>query len=291
MNFIAFDVETANYDFASICQIGLVEYENGVFKSEWKSYVDPEDEFDEFNISIHGISEKTVLGAPKFPELFDKLNNYFTNKTIVTHTHFDRVAILQVAEKYNISIPNYIWLDSARVARRTWKECAWNNYGLHDVCEIIGYKFKHHDALEDAKASAQILLSASKIFNYNINDWINRVKKPIDLEKTNHHSTKVVIQRDGDPEGPLFGEVLVFTGSLSLPRRTAADMAAKVGCQVAPSVTTSTSILVVGNQDIKKLSGKDKSSKHLKAEELIKKGVRIQIIKEDDFIKMVNIEN
>ena len=34
MNFVAIDVETANASMASICQIGLAEYENGVLSEE-----------------------------------------------------------------------------------------------------------------------------------------------------------------------------------------------------------------------------------------------------------------
>ena len=53
MEFVAIDVETANADMASICQIGLVRYENGVLSKEWRSYVDPEDYFEGINVSIH----------------------------------------------------------------------------------------------------------------------------------------------------------------------------------------------------------------------------------------------
>ncbi len=34
MNFVAIDVETANADMASICQIGLVKFENGILSDE-----------------------------------------------------------------------------------------------------------------------------------------------------------------------------------------------------------------------------------------------------------------
>ena len=57
MDFIAIDVETANADMASICQVGLVKYEDGVLSDEWNTYVDPEDYFDGINVSIHGIDE------------------------------------------------------------------------------------------------------------------------------------------------------------------------------------------------------------------------------------------
>jgi DNA polymerase-3 subunit epsilon len=44
---------------------------------------------------------------------------------------------------------------------------------------------------------------------------------------------------------------------------------------------------VVGDQDISRLGGKDKSSKHVKAEELIAKGQKIRILGESDFLAML----
>ena len=45
MDFVAIDVETANADLASICQIGIVAFENGSVKESWQSLVNPEDYF------------------------------------------------------------------------------------------------------------------------------------------------------------------------------------------------------------------------------------------------------
>ena len=56
MNFVAIDVETANADLASICQIGLVTIRAGDTAEKWSTLVDPEDFFDEINIDIHGIT-------------------------------------------------------------------------------------------------------------------------------------------------------------------------------------------------------------------------------------------
>ncbi len=252
MDFIAIDVETANADMASICQIGLAKFENGILSDEWKTYVDPEDYFDFFNISIHGIDESVVGGAPKFPELTDTLRSYLENAVVVCHTHFDRVAMNQASQRYGITAIKCIWLDSARVARRTWEECAWKGYGLYNLCQILGYDFKHHDALEDAKAAAHILLSASNKSGLDIDGWLKRVRQPIDPAASSSGSA---IKRDGNPEGSFYGEVLVFTGALEIPRREAADIADAIGFQVSSGVTKKTTFLVVGDQDIKKLSG------------------------------------
>ena len=275
MDFVAIDLETANSDMASICQIGIAKFVNGVLVEEWVSLLNPEDYFDFINVDIHGIDENDVTDAPTFTEIFDKLKYFMDGEICVCHTHFDRISLAKAFQKHSLQPLNIIWLDSARVARRTWKEFAWSGYGLANVCRKIGYEFKHHDALEDAKASGQVLLAAVQESKLDLDMWVNRVKQPIDLE---HSSQGAAIERVGNPEGDLFGEVVVFTGSLQMSRSEAAEMASKVGCDVAQGVTKHTTILVVGDQDITKLAGKEKSAKHLKAEQLIAKGHVIRII-------------
>jgi DNA polymerase III subunit epsilon len=291
MSFVAIDVETANADMASICQIGLAVCENGKLSDEWETYVDPEDYFDGLNVSIHGIDESVVDGAPTFAELNDTLHSYLDGKIVVCHTHFDRVALSRAAQRYEVSAPECTWLDSASVARRTWNECAWRGYGLSKVCEIIGYQFRHHDALEDAKAAAHVLLAAISKCSLDVDAWLKRVRQPIDLTKIRSYSHSEKILRDGNPEGALYGEVLVFTGALEIPRHEAADLAAAIGCRVATGVTKETTLLVVGDQDIKKLAGHEKSSKHRKAIELIEKGASIRILQESDFRELARLSN
>ncbi|MFO7667621.1 MAG: BRCT domain-containing protein, partial [Desulfobacterales bacterium] len=76
-------------------------------------------------------------------------------------------------------------------------------------------------------------------------------------------------------------------GTLQISRRVATDMAANIGCTVVGGVNKKTTILVVGDQDVKKLMGHDKSSKHRKAEKLIAEGCPIRILRESDFKELV----
>lgn len=46
-------------------------------------------------------------------------------------------------------------------------------------------------------------------------------------------------------------------------------------------------MLVVGDVDVTKLAGHDKSSKHRKAEELVEAGQQLRIIRETDFKELV----
>jgi len=285
MNFVAIDVETANANMSSICQIGIARFANGHLVEEWSTLLDPEDYFDAVNISIHGIEEEMVLGQPKLPEVAPLLRAKLENTVAVCHTHFDRISLLRAFGKYNLDSITTTWLDSARVVRRTWEELAWKGYGLSNVCRMIGYDFQHHDALEDAKAAGHVLLAAFRESERNIDQWIHQVNQPIGFSKS---SSDPSIQRDGNPEGDLYGTVLAFTGTLELPRSMAADLAAKAGCQVVPGVTKKTTILVVGDQDTIKLAGHEKSSKHRKAEQLIADGQNIRIICESDFEALVS---
>jgi DNA polymerase III subunit epsilon len=284
MNFVAIDVETANPDMSSICQIGMAIFVDGNLAEEWSTLVDPEDYFDEVNVSIHGIESRMVKGQPKLPQIADRLRTTLENTVAVCHTHFDRIALARAHIKYQLNPISTSWLDSARVVRRTWKDLAWKGYGLANVCERIGYDFKHHDALEDAKAAGYVLLAALRESQQDLEAWSRRVNQPIDPEQS---SSGAAIQRDGNPEGDLYGEVVVFTGALELPRTEAATFAASVGCQVASGVTKKTTILVVGDQDVARLAGHEKSSKHRKAEQLVADGHRLRIIRETDFKALV----
>ena len=122
MDFFAVDVETANADLASICQIGFARFVNGVMVDEWKTYIDPECHFDAINVSIHGIDERTVAGSPNFGMLAETIQHALNCCVVVTHTTFDKVALYRAAIRYNAAPLSCTWLDSACVARRTWNE-------------------------------------------------------------------------------------------------------------------------------------------------------------------------
>ncbi|CAL2095796.1 transposase [Tenacibaculum sp. 190524A02b] len=283
MDFLAIDVETANSDMASICQIGFVVYDKGEIVKEWSSLINPEDYFDYWNESVHKITESDVEGSPVFPDVYDFLKEHLEGNVGVCHTHFDRVSLNKVCLKYGLPIIPVKWVDTAKVARRCWGEFSYKGYGLANVCDKLGYVFKHHDALEDAKAAAHILISAIKETENTLDDWIIRIDKPISLNGGSYDNS---ISKEGNPNGNLYGEVLVFTGSLQIPRKEASVLASEIGCKVDNSVTKKTTLLVVGDQDITKLSGKKKSSKHLKAENLQAKGQSIRVIKESDFLAL-----
>lgn len=282
MRFIALDVETANARMRSICQIGIVVFEGGREIAAESLLIDPGEEFDEMNISIHGIEARHVLGARKFPEVMDWLVSHTNGQTVVSHTHFDRTSIHQATMHHTLPLTACTWLDSAKVARRAWPQFSKSGYGLSNLAREFGISFQHHDALHDARAAGMILLRAMDETGFDVEQWIQRCKAGISGNPSGRE------RREGDGDGPLVGEVIVFTGSLSVPRREAADMAHVAGGRVDPGITRETTMLVVGDQDLDRLSGAVKSSKHRKAEQLSALGQKIRFLAESDFAALLS---
>ena len=281
MSFLAVDVETANADLSSICQIGIASFRNGALEHKWQSLINPQDRFEPMNVSIHGISEQAVTGAPTWADAFPVVSSLLRDNIVVSHTPFDRVAVTRACERYELEWCSCRWLDSARVVRRAWPIFSHSGYGLANVAAHFCIKYTAHDALEDARCVGEILLRAIAETGLPVEEWLTCVDQPIGSLGAQG------IRRDGNPDGPLLGEVLVFTGALSMPRRMAADAAAHAGCRVDSGVTKQTTLLVVGDEDLRKLAGHDKSAKHRKAEALIAQGQRIRILCESDFRAIV----
>lgn len=285
MDFIAIDVETANPSLSSICQVGTASFVDGRLYASWKSLVNPRDYFHPINVSIHGIDEEDVRFSPSWSQVYPMVLAMLESTVVVCHTPFDRVSITRACEGNGLPCQEFRWLDSARVVRRAWPMFSRRGYGLANVAAHFCIQYKAHDALEDARCAGEILLRAVAESGLSVDQWIERAAQPIDP------NAATAITRDGNPDGPLHGEVLVFTGSLSILRREAADLASAAGCEVDARVTEQTTVLVVGDQDIKKLAGHQKSSKHRKAEDLIAKGRRIRILGESDFQRVVGLRS
>ena len=291
MEFVAVDVETANPDLASICQIGIASFRDGELIDTWESLVNPEDDFSSINVSIHGINHHNVQDAPTWLDLYDQISIRLQGKVVVSHTPFDRHALARACSRFNLTQREYAWLDSAWVVRRAWPEFSQSGYGLSNLAQHFGIRYRAHDALEDARCAGLLLVKAIAESGVSLEEWLCLVEQPIHENgspRSNWVKYPSSAKRSGNREGDLFGEILVFTGSLLISRQRAADMASTAGCRVDDGVTKHTSMLVVGDQDIRMLNGHKKSSKHLKAERLIARGQAIRILGESDFMHIVS---
>lgn len=286
LTFNAIDVETANVDRASICQIGIVHVRDGAIVDQWQTLIDPEDWFDPMNVSIHGIDVADVRGSPTLPDVRRELRDRLRGSLLASHTAFDRVAFERAMKRYELEQLKVTWIDSAVIARRAWPDrYGRRGYGLKNLAADLGIDFRHHVALEDARASAEIVLRACVEAETDVLGWLGRVQR---LKSPPGRTSS--IRREGNVDGPLLGEVTVFTGALAVRRQDAADLAQDAGCNVVNSVSGKVTMLVVGTQDRAKLNGYEKSGKHRKVEAMIENGASIRILSESDFFELIGLE-
>lgn len=158
--FVALDVETANNDRGSICQVGIACVRSDNTIETWVTYVDPQTDVWLWT-GLHGISAKTVRGAPTFAEVLPFLEDALAGLTIYQHSGFDRSAISAACAAAGLTAPTWHWRDSVTVARQAWPELKGNGgHGLASLKLHLGLKFNHHDAGEDARAAAEVVLKA-----------------------------------------------------------------------------------------------------------------------------------
>lgn len=129
-----------------------------------------------------------------------------------------------------------------------------------------------------------VMMAAIEKTGISAKDWITKFE---DEKKAGSWGVKV--SREGNPEGAMFGAVMVFTG-LGKQKPIAADNAAKIGCKVHPRVTKKTTHLVVADEVsfFTTRAGRKISGKHEQALENIKKGQSIEILSITEFLELCN---
>ena len=169
LTFNAIDVETANADSSSICQIGVVHVVDGEIAETWSTLVDPEGPFDRRNVMLHRITSKKVAGSPVLPDLREELCRRLEGACLVCHTAFDRGALSRALDRYGFPPLQVTWLDSARIARAAWPRLP--SKGLPSLAKKLKIEFRHHDAAQDAMVAARVVIAASHLMDKSIQDW------------------------------------------------------------------------------------------------------------------------
>lgn len=162
--FIAVDVETAGKAIGSICQIGLCFVRDDGTLQTYSVLIDPEVLFEPFNTDLHGISADTVTGARTFPTVYTALFRVLDTHCLVQHSTFDEKAITAACTRYGLPMITSHWTNSVTIARQAWPSLKGiGGHGLANLKKHLGLEFHHHDAGEDARASASVILGAEKI--------------------------------------------------------------------------------------------------------------------------------
>lgn len=298
LNFIAIDFETANSNRCSPCSVGVAIVKNGEIVDSFEKLIKPHKDFshfDDFNISIHGITPTRVKDSPEFDNIMNELYPLLDGNLIVAHNMtFDSSVLCRTIQLYGIKYPTSKTLCSVCISKIAFPQLV--SHRLDVVSDYLKIEVDHHNAESDAIASARIIIEATKTNNERIissgysfgyiseeghwspqvlNRDIKEYKLTVDWTKK---ANKTSILDDCD---------FVFTGTLSsMPRKVALELVQKAGGRANETINKETEFLVMGTQDYSKFTDGQKSNKTKKAEELRAKGYPIEIISEDDFLKM-----
>ena len=327
LDFTAIDFETANGFRGSPCAVGLSKVRGGVVVEEASWLMRPpenHDGFDHHNVRIHGIRPEQVAGLPRFGELFPEIGAFIGGDVLAAHNaSFDLGVIRSGLEVSGLPGPAYDYVCTVMLARRCYSLVS---NSLPYAAEEAGVPLvNHHDAAEDARACAGILIDiarrngAASVGELHLSlglavsrppPFVPRRPPPptaplgalAPLAAGKAPAAAVRQLRAGWPEEganpepnaaaepghPLYGQTVVFTGELALPRPEAKLRSAELGARPESRVTARTTVLVVGDgfvaADLRsgRLTGKAR-----RVLELHERGQRIEVLSEGEFLQMV----
>nr|WP_269430587.1 MULTISPECIES: 3'-5' exonuclease [Paenibacillus] len=157
MDFVTIDFETANSSRSSACSIGIVEISGGEITDERSWLINPEQHFDPMNISIHKITPSMVQDAPTFGELWPELLPYMNNKHVVAHNAaFDMSVLRHSLDAARTGYPAFQYYCTYLLSKKILNELP--SHRLNNLAAYYGIELNHHDALEDARAAALVLV-------------------------------------------------------------------------------------------------------------------------------------
>lgn len=306
LDYVAVDFETANSYRGSPCAVGLVRVRDGMPVAERRWLIRPPEQvdyFDGFNTGIHGITADMVANAPRWKDALPCIVEFIGTDIVVAHNAgFDIGVIRYACAVDNIEWPSLSFLCTLVLARRT---LSLPSYRLPFVVDALGGRLDdHHAPLADARAVVEVIRGLAKSHNAcEISDLAQSIGIRIGHMQSGVYKGSVAVSSggpsrlvqpdlnpDADPEGYLYGRVVVFTGTLmSMTRRVAWAECARVGAIAQEDTTKRTNVLVVGDINPAVLRpGSDLTGKTRRAFELQDKGQAIEVMTEDDFLRCLD---
>lgn len=160
MDFTAIDFETANESPNSACQLGAVRVVGGEVVERYCWLIRPRPfRFTAGNIAVHGIPPQRVESEPEFGQLWPEIWDVLIGQILVAHNaRFDIGVLRACLLEHRQAIPEIEYACTRNIARAAWP--GEYGYGLRAIADRLGITFRHHDALEDAEACAQVLVQA-----------------------------------------------------------------------------------------------------------------------------------
>ena len=195
--FAVLDLETSGGSprlGAGITEIGVVKVKGGQVLGTFQSFVDPGHSLPVFITKLTGISDEMLISAPFIdeilPTLFDFLGSADETVVVAHNSPFDLSFLKAAAKAHEMDWPDYLTVDTARLARAVLDRDEVINCKLSTLADYFGATTSpNHRALEDAMATVDVLHGLiERLAGFNVHSFEQmrnfpsrkkRVKRPI----------------------------------------------------------------------------------------------------------------
>ena len=195
--FAVIDLETSGgspRSGAGITEIGVVKIRGGVVLGTFQSFVDPGHSLPAFITQLTGITDEMLVSAPFVDEILPSLFQFLgppEETVLVAHNSpFDMSFLKAAALAHEVSWPNYLTVDTARLARAVLDPDEVVNCKLGTLAVFFNaHTSPNHRALDDALATVDVLhgiierLAGHKVQTFeelrNFPSQRKRIKRPV----------------------------------------------------------------------------------------------------------------
>lgn len=164
--FVVFDIETTglspNKDM--ITEIGAVKIEDNKIIDEFSQLINPQIKIPENIVHLTGITDEMVKDKPTIEEVLPKFEEFIEDAVLVAHNaSFDVGFIRDKFSKIGKRIDNPV-LDTLELSRALFPQL--KSHKLNIIAKHLNVSLiNHHRAVDDAKATAEILLKSLEILS------------------------------------------------------------------------------------------------------------------------------
>ncbi|HWN31513.1 MAG TPA: DEDD exonuclease domain-containing protein [Pseudonocardia sp.] len=161
VTFVVLDLETTGGSAATdeVTEVGAVKVRGGVRLGELATLVDPGTGIPPVVVSLTGITQAMVTGAPRIQTVLPSVLEFLAGAVLVAHNApFDTGFLRAACERHQLAWPRPPVLCTARLARAVLPGDEVPSVRLSALAELFGTSARPtHRALDDARATVEVL--------------------------------------------------------------------------------------------------------------------------------------
>lgn len=244
-DYIVLDLETTGLDpkVDSIMEVGLLRVRDNEIVDRFDSLVNPGLEVSEFISNLTGITNAALAEAPALEDVLPRALAFIGDDPIVGHNvSFDINFMYDSCKRLDLPVFKNDFIDTLRIARMLFPDLS--HYRLTDLADFFGLSGDNFHRADSDIAYTQEIYELMRQYCLGNGIVLIPPKKSAsggfsDLLRDHPKVSSIISEKDDfDPTHPLFGQRVVFTGTLErMTRREAAQIVADLGGVNCDTVT------------------------------------------------------